>query len=352
MPTLPIDYVVTYYGNSAWKDLVIRWNGTGNQWNLYQLGIEEPIYTGPEQQFQFSGSPSTQYNFKVTTKVDGKDYDYTVLTYTTSLPAPLNLRASYVDPSKATLQWEATPGVDYYQICDVKDSYKVIGQTATAFELTYSLTNLTQTSLYSYAVRSVFKEQRSRWSNSVTFFTPAAKHIDPGVYRFTPQSVYTWRAGLPGSTNPSWAPSQSDWAHGDGLSWGDLNGVQTTYFFFGSGNPFNRLLGANVTKCEIYLSRGSFGGDPGPVLSRVGLHTYADKPDGEPKPSGSSVDVGTLSRGEGKWVEVPTSWAEQLITGAYASGWYWGNCLERYQVSKNVDSSYDPRIGIIKITVG
>jgi hypothetical protein len=351
MATLPIDYMVAYYGASAWKDLVVRWNGTGTNWTLYQVGVEKPLYTGTEQQYLFTGLPSTEYNFKVTTTVDGKDYDYTVLTYTTALPAPINMRTSSVFPTTAELIWNETDGVDFYEICNVRDSYAIIGQTEDGKTVTYDLTGLAPTTLYSYAVRSVYKEQRSRWSNPATFFTPASDSVTPGVYEFAPLSAYTWRAGRAGSSDPSWAPAQSNWYHGDGLTWGDLNGVQSTYFFFGSNNPFNRLRGATVSKCEIYLSRGQFGGDPGPVLSRVGLHTYPEKPDSQPIPSGSSVDVGTLSRGEAAWFEVPTAWAEQLIIGAYATGWYWGGCQERFQEAKNVDSSVNPRIGMIRITV-
>jgi len=352
MATLPIDYVVAYYGTSAWKDLVIRWNGTGKNWTLYQIGVDTPLYQGTEQQFLFTGEPSVQYNFKVVTTVDSKEYDYSVLTYTTALPAPIGLATAEIKSTTARLFWRETPGVDYYEVCDVRDSYKLIGFTTDSKTTTFDISGLEPSTLYSYAVRSSFKDRKSKWSNATTFFTLTPEHATQGVYSFSPVSTYTWRAGRIGSTDPSWAPAQSDWYHGDGLVWGDLNGVQTTYFFFGSANPFNRLAGATITKCEIYLSRGSFGGDPGAVLSRVGLHTYGEKPDGEPIPSGSSLDVGTLSRGEAAWFEVPTAWAEQLIIGAYASGWLWGGCQERFAATRNVDASVDPRIGMIRITVG
>ena len=351
MPTAPIDYLLAYYGTSSWKDLVVRWNGTGKTWTLYQIGVTEPLYTGTEQQYLFTGLPSTQYNFKVTTTVGGKEYDTSAMTYTTALPAPINLRTTLVGDTAAVLEWNATDGVDFYEIGNVRDSYKVIGSTKTGKETTFVLSALAPTTLYSYSVRSVFKDDRSKWSSPITFFTLAPDHIDAGVYEFSPASTYTWRVGRPGSTDPSWASAQSDWVHGDGLVWGDLNGIQSTYFFFGAVNPFNRLYGAVVSKCEIYLSRGPYGGDPGPVLSRVGLHTYSEKPDSEPVPSGSSLDVGTISRGEGAWFEVPTSWADQLIIGAYATGWLWGGCQERYAVSQRVDGTTNPRLGQIRITV-
>lgn len=349
MSLLPIDYVVAYYGETAWRDITIRWNGTGTDWVLYRIGEDIPLYEGTGRQFFYVGDPSTNYEFKVTTVVDGKDYEYAIYTQTTALPAPVGVRPTAVSDSAAALSWTESSGVDSYEIGDVKDSYRTLGDTKST---SFTLTGLDASTRYSYAVRSVYKSLRSRWSSPATFFTRQPDHILPGAYEFAPQSTYTWRAGRPGSTDPSWGPAQANWYHGDGFEWGDPNGVQTTYFFFGTPNPFNRLYGAVVTKCEVYVSRFATGGDPGAVLSRIGLHRYVSKPDGQPSNTGASVDAGSLTRGEGMWVEVPTTWGDSLITGAYAVGWYWGDCLERFEMAKNVGSDITPRIGLVRITVG
>jgi len=349
MSTKPIDYMVVYYGDVAWRDLVVRWNGTGTSWRLFEEGVSEPLYEGADQQYIFTGHPSTRYQFRVETTVDGEDYSSTVLTYTTTLPAPINLGTSDVTDATATLTWNAGDGVESYEIGDVSQSYAVVGAS---FDPTFTVTRLSPSSRCSYAVRNVYKGERSRWSRPITFFTHASSVVSAGVYDFAPSSTYVWRAGRVGSTNPSWAPTNSNWFHGDGFVWGDNHGVQSTYFFFGSPNPFNVLYGATVTKCEVFLSRYTTGGDPGPVLSRVGLHENTEKPDGEPTPTDASVDVGELNRGQSGWFEVPTEWAEQLIIGAFADGWYWGGCHERFEMAKNVNASVTPRLGMIRITVG
>lgn len=349
MATKPIDYMVAYYGEIAWKDIVVRWNGTGKQWRLFLVGQADPLYVGDQQQYIFTGEPSNRYEFRVETTVDGTLYDFSVLTFTTSLPAPINLRASEISDTAAVLTWAKSDGVDKYEIADVTNSYTVIDTTTSP---SYTLTRLKPYTRQSYAARSVYKDDRSKWSTPITFFTQQSDNIEPGTYEFTPAATYTWRAGRPGSTNPSWAPAQSNWYHGDGFVWGDNNGVQTTYFFFGANNPFHRLYGAVVTKCEVFLSRYTTGGEPGPVLSKLGLHAHKEKPDGEPTPGPASIDAGELNRGDGVWIEVPTEWAKQLIIGAYATGWYWGNCFERFQMAQNVDNSVNPRIGMVRITVG
>ncbi len=349
MATLPIDYVVAYYGDTAWRDITVRWNGTGTQWSLYRIGQDAPLYEGTGQQYFYSGDPSTNYEFKVTTVVDGVGYEYSIYTQTTALPAPVGLRTTLVSDSAALLEWTVSSGVDSYEVGDVKDSYAVV---AGILPPKFVAEGLDASTRYSYAVRSVYGQVRSRWSSPATFFTKQPDHVLPGTYEFAPQSTYTWRAGRAGSSDPSWGPTQSNWYHGDGYEWGDTNGVQSTYFFFGTPNPFNRLYGAVVTKCEVFVSRFTTGGDPGPVLSRMGLHRHVSKPDGPPTPTGALVDSGTLTRGEGAWIEMPTTWGDSLITGAYATGWYWGGCQERYQMALNSGAGKDPRIGAVRITVG
>lgn len=345
----PIKYLLAYYGKDSWTDLILRWNGAGTTWTLYLVGQSEPLYTGPERQFFYAGEPGTGYNFRVETTIDGTLYSKTIITYTTALPAPINLRTTSIGDTACTLSWDPQNKVTKYDVCDVTNSYKVI---TTVTDPTVTLTGLEPSSRQSYAVRSYYLNDVSRWSSPVTFFTLPPDNIQPGEYVFSANTVYVWREGRPGSTDPGWLPNQSDWYHGDGFEWNDNDGVKTTYFFFGSPNPFGRLSGAVVTRCEVYIDRYTAGGDPGPVLNRLGLHTYQNKPDGEPIPPRATVDAGTLSRGEGAWIEVPTSWAEQLIIGAYAVGVTWGGTPERYELAKNTPYGTSPRTGDVRITVG
>lgn len=343
-----IKYLLAYYGPNSWTDLILRWNGSGTYWRLFKLGDSDPLYEGDAREYAFKGEPSTRYDFRIETTVDGKVYDRTIMTYTTALPAPTGLTLVSAGDTGATIKWNPQSGVSAYEVCDVTNSYKVIHSGP---ETQFTVSGLEPSTRYSYAIRSKLPSETSRWSAPVTFFTLPPDSITPGVYGFSPLAIYTYAAGRPGSTDPHWLPAQSDWYHGDGYEWNDNNGVQTTFFFFGNPNPFNILKGAVVSKCEVYLSRFTAGGDPGPVLSRMALHTYANKPDGEPITTGSYVDAGTLSRGEGAWVEVPTEWADQLIIGAFANGVAWGGVPERYEMSKNLPYGTSPRIGDVRITV-
>jgi hypothetical protein len=344
----PIKYLLAYYGTDSWTDLVLRWNGSGTEWSLYRVGETTPLYTGTERQFGFIGEPSSRYDFRVETTVGATTYDKTIMTYTSSLPSPIGLEVASIGDTAVTLKWNAQSGTSVYEVCDVTDSYRVIHSGP---DTSLTVSGLTPSARYSYSVRSKLAAETSRWSAPVTFFTLPPDSITPGVYSFSPISIYTWAAGRPGSTDPYWIPAQSDWFHGDGYEWNDNTGVQTTYFFYGSPNPFGMLRGAVVSKCEVFIDRYSAGGDPGPVLSRLALHTYQGKPDGEPFPTNSQVDAGTLSRGESAWVEVPTEWATQLIIGAFANGVAWGGVPERYQLSKNMPYGTSPRIGDIRVTV-
>lgn len=346
----PIKYFLAYYGDHAYTDLLLRWNGSGTYWILYLEGKADPLYSGDQQVFTYKGTPNTDYRFRLVTTVDGKEYSKTIITYTTALPAPTGLKLQQVSDSAAGLSWNPVAEAKGYEVCDVTDSYKIVLSTD---KTTATFTGLDASTRYSYAVRTLLDDQLSKWSAAVTFSTLAPDNIEPGVYEFSPTTIATYAAGRPGSTDPAWLPSQSNWYHGDGYEWGDTGGVQTTYFFFGSTNPFVRLKGAVVTKCEVFLERYTTGGDPGQVLSRMLLHRYGTKPDGEPMPTTTQVDAGTLARGEKAWVEVPIEWANQLIIGAFAKGWAWGGVPERYQMCKNtakVDGT--PRIGDIRITVG
>lgn len=346
---LPIKYFLAYYGTSPWRDLVLRWNGKGTAWKLFQVGVPDPIYAGPALEYAFAGEPNTQYFFRLETTVDAVVASMEIMTFTTSLTAPSGLKATSVSDTAAMLAWNAQAGVDRYDVCDVTDSYRVL-KTVTEAKATVS--GLASSSRQSVAVRSHLGGNASMWSAPLTFFTKAPDNVEPGAYEFPARAIYTWTAGRPGSSDPGWRPAQDDWFHGDGLSWNDASGQQTTYFFYGSPSPFGVLRDSVVTKCEVFVARSPAGGDPGEVLSRLGLHAYAVKPDGEPSAPVATADAGPLTRGQELWIEVPADWGQQLIRGAFALGVAWGGTPERYMIARNTDFSASPRTGTIRITVG
>lgn len=345
----PIKYFLAYYGTDSWKDLILRWNGSGTEWTVTLEGQEAPVYSGPDRQVPFTGVPNTAYVFTLSTTVDGVEHTRSILTYTTVLPAPVSVALDAVSDTAASITWAAQEGVQSYDVADVTDSFKVV---ATVPAPPAVITGLEPSTRCSFAVRSHLGDVVSRWGSALTFFTKAPDSVTPGAYTFDPVSAYVYAAGRPGSFDPGWQPAQGDWYHGDGLEWGDSRGVLTTFFFFGTSNPFNLLAGSVVTRCQVYVDRFSAGGDPGPVLSRLGLHQYLVKPDGEPLPLAATVDAGVFDRGDAQWVDVPLEWANQLIIGAFASGVAWGGVPERYMVSRRADPGVTPRTGSVRITVG
>lgn len=346
----PIDYFVSYYGASSWKDVVLSWGGTAGNYTLYELGNATPLYSGTNTTYNVTTSPNTRGDYRLQATQDGIDYQLSVMTFTTALPAPVGFGAASVSSNSAVLNWNAVAGVSNYEVADVTEAYAVV-QTLTTGATTWTPAGLDAATRYSYAVRSVYGDHKSKWSAPATFFTDAPTVVEPGTYEITPTSIYVWTTGRAGTTDPEWLPSSSHWFSGDGTTWGVNTGTNTTYFFFGSPNQFTSLAGGTVTKVEVYLDRNGPGGDPGLVLSRWNLHRYTDKPSAEPSDPTASVDTGQFARGQNGWIELPTAWGEQLIAGTYASGISWGGTPERFQAALNTDYAISPRTGNLRITV-
>lgn len=345
----PLEYFISYYGTSSWKDITLAWGGTGTSWQLFEVNNPTAIYTGADFSFNITSSPNTRGDYRIETTVGGVLYTATIMTYTTVLPTPGALAASSVTSSSATLTWSAIAGVDGYDVADVAESYEVVEEGLVA--ATLSMTGLTPSTRYSRAVRSVYETNASSWSSPVTFFTNASTVVTPGVYDFSPTTIYTWARGRAGSTNPEWLAAASNWGAGDGISWGDNRGVLSTYFFYGSPNQFIEYSAGSCTRIQIYLDRNGPTGDPGVVLSRWALHSYYEKPGSQPATPTAETDVGYFSRGGYGWVDLPTEWGQQLIEGDYAYGILWGGTPERYQTSLYADIEISPRTGNLKITV-
>jgi len=346
----PIDFFVSYYGANSWKDIILAWGGSADVYTLYEVNNPTPIYTGPGLSYSLSTTPNTRGDYRIEASGENINYQFTIMTYTTALPAPVGFGTSSVSSNEALMSWTPVNAVNGYEIADVTESYQIVA-TITNGETSWTAENLEPSTRYSYAVRSIYGENQSKWSSPSTFFTNAPTTVTPGVYEFSPENIYVWTTGKAGSTDPQWLPSSSHWYAGDGSTWGVNTGTNTTYFFYGSPNQFGNLAGGTVTKFEIYLDRNGPGGDPGIVLSRWNLHRYSDKPSAEPSELVGSTDNGQFARGQKGWIELPTAWGEQLVAGTYASGVAWGGTPERFQSSLNTNYEISPRTGNVRITV-
>lgn len=355
-----IDTFAAMYGTPAWKTIKLYWTGDpgATQYRVYANGSTTPFYTGTGATATFStGSPETRYDFRLEADFGAVTSSSVVTVFTRALPPPMNLVASGITDTDADLTWTAVDGVTWYEVCDVVNGYTPFGYVNTA-ALSFAI--LTPSTRHSMAVRSIVMASGtpggggviaaiSKWGTPTTFWTLPAPSSAPGVYDYSAASIHVWQAGLPGSSDPEWRPEADDWFHGDGHVWGDNAGVQTTCFFYGAAAALTALSGSTVTAFAIWLERASYGGDPADVLSRVALHNHATMPVGEPTLT-AVADPGSLSRGGGGWVALPTGWATSLVNKE-AQGLAWGGVAERYQVAAHTDVGTVPRLGDLRITV-
>jgi hypothetical protein len=347
MATEPIDYITAVYGTPPWTTLELAWDGTNTDYTLFLVGTDVSLVNGAFKSFTFVGNPDTRYDFILRAETALGTRAVTMAAYTAPLPPPSGIAVASTTSTQATLTWQAVQDATY-EVADVADAYTVISTPATT---TYTATGLTPNTRNSYAVRSVLGTARSRWSSPVTLTTASSSTVAAGTYTFTPTGAATWKSGRPGSSDPGWRPSTDDRYHGDGWVWGDTSGIQSTYLFYGSPNPFLPILGATVSKIEVYLDRSNDQGDPGEVLSHWFLHGYSTKPTGEPTPNDSVYDIGLLPRGASGWFELPIPWAYSLITNGAHKGIGWGGVPSRYQASDYQVSPGSTQLGSLRITV-
>lgn len=355
-----IDTFAAMYGTPAWKTVSLYWAGDpgADEYRVYANGSLTPFYTGTGSSATFSdGLPATRYDFRLEADFGVVTSSSVITVFTRALPPPMNITATGITDTDADLAWDAVDGVTWYEVCDVADGYTPFGYINVP-ALSFAI--LEPATRNSMAVRSIVMESGtpggggviaaiSRWSAPITFRTLAAPSPDAGIYVYPADSIHVWQAGRPGSSDPGWRPEADDWFHGDGYSWGDNAGVQTTCFFYGSVD-FAALAGATVTAFYVWLERAAYGGDPAAVLSRVSLHNHATMPVGEPI-LGASTDSMSYSRGTGLWAPLPTAWADALIAGD-AQGLAWGGVAERYCVAQHTDVGAIPqRLGDLSIVV-
>lgn len=346
MATNPIDYVTAVYGNPPWTTLNLTWDGTNTDFTLYRVGVSASLITGSYMSYTFVGEPDSRYDFLVETSTPQGNRTMTIAAYTAPLPPPTGLTALNTTSTTIQLSWQAVSGATY-EVADVGEAYEIVTTGSATSAL---VTGLSPSTRHSYAVRSVLGTSRSRWSNPVTVTTQPSSIAASGVYTYNPVSVAVWKAGRVGSSDPAWRPASDDYYHGDGWTWGDTSGVQSTYLFYGSPNPFIALAGAGITRFEIFVERTSAAGDPGQILSHWFLHSYGTKPSGEPVPNSSVYDAGLFPRGGSGWVDLPVSWAYSIITNGLHKGIGWGNTTQRYQVAPYRETQPAVRLGTLRIT--
>jgi len=348
MATNPIDYFAASTGTPPWTTLQLIWDGTESQYTLFQAGNPVSLNVGPETSYTFTGQPDSRYDFRLETSTLLGLRAQTLTAYTAALPAPSGLQVLAADSTSITLTWQAVIGATGYEVASAADAYQVIS-SGTSTEVTIG--DLSANTRYSFAVRTVLDDTKSKWTRPVAQFTSVTPNVTAGIYEFVPASAAVWQSGIPELSEPEWQPTANDYRHGNGWVWGSSLGRETTYFFYGAPNPFLSLVGATPTRLQVYLERTADSGSPSVTLSRWALHGYATKPSGEPTLSETVYDSGEFARGQSGWVDLPTEWASVLLVNSTHKGIAWGGVDARYQVAPNASNVDGTVTGTLRITV-
>ena len=323
-----IQAVSAVQGSPAWSRLTV--SVVANSAVLYELYLPgvftDPIYRGNVPSFSFAGAPSNTYRFRWRVYgSDGSFADSQVFTgKIAALPAPSNFRLVAHSSSMLEWQWDPVAGVDGYEI----DNMAIFGAPSVgsvpATQLTFTETGLAANTNFSRAVRSRIGFAFSTWSTTQNKKTDAAPGPAAGRYLFPATSAHAWAPGY-----GHWRPSSDGVIHGNGDNWGGSNGNQITLFTYNLTN-LHTLHGGRVTRFQVEIHRDSVAGYSAPQLSHWALGTDVVLPAGPPN-LGAQTDAGSLAWGQAAIIDLPVSWGQALIDGAFgAASLNWGGVAGRY----------------------
>jgi len=94
--------------------------------------------------------------------------------------------------------------------------------------------------------------------------------------------------------------------------WDGNTGLLAGAWFFGSGPSV--AAGKNIKSIKVYIKREAAGGLGGAVTVTLRPHAYTSRPSGAPSFLAGSQNV-SISRGEGKWVTLPSSFHTAFKSG-------------------------------------
>lgn len=125
----------------------------------------------------------------------------------------------------------------------------------------------------------------------------------------------TWNATLTKSWDTVYGWNADDPKQGNGGSWSPA-GTHRGLWFFNSSDIRQTLAGTNPKSIRIYLKRKSKGGYYKPVPLYFWTHNLTGVQGEMPTLSNSAGNLANFNIGEGKWVELPISYARALRDGS------------------------------------
>ena len=289
--------------------------------NIKVNGTTKHTTTSPSGNVVITGqTPTSTATVIASATRYGSTFTSNTVTYKLpNMPAPTSVSIGSITETSMTISWPAVSGATSYDIHNSSSGALLRNQTG----LSWNRTGLSSGTAYGYYVRARFNSSVVSGASPVKVATTTAT-FKAGTYTFKASTCDTWQ------TSPaSWrGTSDSEVYHGNGYPWSSRGGNKAYFFGYKLGGTLLKdyfdSAPATVVKVEVYVRRSSTSsGINSPQQCRWYAHNHSSQPGGEPSDSTDAYNNGTLDRGEGKWVTLPTSWGSKFLSGAY-EGIVWG----------------------------
>ena len=148
----------------------------------------------------------------------------------------------------------------------------------------------------------------STWTHIVGEYTSVPPIIEKQIKKtWTSTSSNSWRPNYGGQWKGEGEVIQGRWDE-----WGNNKGL---YFF---GDVFSEIRAANVkaiNQIRVYVTRASSSGYSLDTPIRVRTHNYTSRPNGEPSIYSGDEAVAIMDRGQGMWINLPSSMLSRFKAG-------------------------------------
>jgi hypothetical protein len=268
------------------------------------------------------GQPKKTYNaWVVVTDEFGRTSTLPNISFTPPLPAaPPTPTFSNIGENSFTASIPAQVEADAYVWARVTPGYAEY-----TLPTSHTWTGATPSTRYGIQVLTVVEGVRGAWS-PVGYLTTKAPSYTKGDYVLWPSGGTSYN---PGYTSYSyyWRPPSEGLRAGNSTPWtGTENrGNQSGFIYYNFWDSTHHALrealnrGATITRVQLHLQRRSTSHGYGGVDPRSGLqlhtHGYESQPGGRPGFISTWGSPHGWSRGEARWVDLPTWFGYHIVRG-------------------------------------
>jgi hypothetical protein len=343
----------------TWHSFLLTWKALGaDTVDVYVNNVLQTTSTSENGSYKVEGlNPGASYTSYIVAHSPNQDVRSPNDTITLqAMPAPTGLSSSGQSNTSYTLSHSSVTAASRYDVYNADNNQAWASDANTS----HARGGLSAGSSYRDYVKAVHSSgAQSGASDVLSSSTTAA--FPAGTYDFYPTSANTWQGTAQTWKNPG---TDAELWHGDGGTFGAAGGSRYAFFFGyrhsngeGIAQYFDRYgnINVNVTGLQIRMARKNTShGVNSAQQCRWWRHQHASQPS-HPTTYGGASDNGTLTRGEDKWITIPTDWGADLMNGG-SLGIIWGgypyfSSGAGYMIAP-YSINYNGCIGAIKITVG